>query len=200
VVQRFLDSRQAWAMPLSLRRACNVPILSFAIGSLLILNLPPQTLQVEVAQCIGTQTAGLEVLVGCDVGILLQQVGYPGEDGGGYAIGMEALEQKQRLEIGVGGEASIHPPGVCSARAMGLGQDGSQRDERERLFGADGHRMRLGRWAQLGGEIVRDGLSRRLMRKLSQIVVVVSQCSLPPAALNGSPGREPIRRVEGQWS
>ena len=113
-------------MPLSLARAGDFPILvAIAVGALLILNLPLQTLQVEVAQCIGTEAAGLEVLVGGDVRVFLQQVGYPAEDGGPYAVGMEALEQQQRLEVGVGGEARIHPPGVCSARAMGSGRKGS---------------------------------------------------------------------------
>jgi hypothetical protein len=144
VLHRLLDRGQGWAMPLSLRRVRDVPILALAVAALLILELPPQTLQVEVAQCIGTETAGLEVLVRGDVRVLLQQVRYPAEDRRRDAVSMEALEQQERLEVGVGGDASIHPPSVCSARAMGRGRNGSQRDERGRLFRADGHRMRLG--------------------------------------------------------
>jgi hypothetical protein len=131
-------------MPLSLRRVGDLPVLAFTLASLLILNLPLQTLQVEVAQRFGTQTAGLEVLVGGNVRMLLQQVRYSAEDRSPYAIGMETLEQQERLEVGVGRYASIHPPSVGGARAMGLGRNGSQRDERQRLFRADGHRMRLG--------------------------------------------------------
>lgn len=160
-MQRLLDGWQAWAMPLSLARAGDFPILvAIAVGALLVLNLPLQTLQVEVAQCIGTEAAGLEVLVGGDVRVFLQQVGYPAEDGGPYAVGMEALEQQQRLEVGVGGEARIHPPGVCSARAMGSGRKGSHGCcvGGDSLLGqADGHRMRLEEMGASGGEIVRDG-------------------------------------------
>jgi hypothetical protein len=81
-------------MPLSLRRVRDVSILTLAVAALLVFKLPPQALQVEVAQCIGTKTAGLEVLVRGDVRVLLQQVRDPAEDGRCYAIGMEALEQQ----------------------------------------------------------------------------------------------------------
>jgi hypothetical protein len=80
-------------MPLSLGRVAALPILTLAVASLLILELPLQTLQVEVAQCIRAEAAGLEVLVRSDVGVFLQQVGYAAEDRGRDAIGMEALEQ-----------------------------------------------------------------------------------------------------------
>jgi hypothetical protein len=160
VLQRLLDTRQAWAMPLSLARVGDLPILALAVAALLVLNLPLQTLQVEVAQRIRTEAAGLEVLVGGNVRVFLQQVGYPTEDGGPYAIGMEALEKQQRLEVGVGGNASIHPPGVCSARAMSLGRKGSQGccvggDGLQ--LQPDGHRMRLGLMGVLSGEMMRDG-------------------------------------------
>jgi hypothetical protein len=148
VLHRFVDRGQVWAMPLSLRRVGGLPILALAVAALLQVKLPPQALQVEVAQRIRTQTAGLEELVRGHVRVLLQQVRYPAEDGGRDAIGMEALEQKQRLEVGVGGDASIHPPGVCSARAMGVERNRSQRDERQRLCRAAGHGMRRGRWAR----------------------------------------------------
>jgi len=112
-------------MPLSLGRIRDFPVGTIAVAALLVLELPLQTLQVEVAQRIGAEAAGLEVLVGGHVGVLLQQVGDAPEDRRGDAVGMQALEQQQRLEVGVGGAASIHPPGVCSARAMGLGRKGS---------------------------------------------------------------------------
>jgi endonuclease/exonuclease/phosphatase (EEP) superfamily protein YafD len=154
VLQRLVHRGQTWAMPLSLGRVAALPILTLAVASLLILELPLQTLQVEVAQCIRAEAAGLEVLVRSDVGVFLQQVGYAAEDRGRDAIGMEALEQQQRLEVGVGGHASIHPPGVCSARAMDGRWKGSHGGEGARERGraartaglqrqADGHRMRL---------------------------------------------------------
>jgi hypothetical protein len=132
-------------MPLSLGRVCDLGILALAVGSLLVLQLPLQTLEIEVAQSIGTEATGLEVLVGGHVGVLLQQVGYPAEDGGLYAVGMQALEQQQRLEVGVGRAASIHPPGVCSARAMGLGRKGSHGCEGARERGRRGRRGSYGR-------------------------------------------------------
>jgi hypothetical protein len=82
VLQRLLDRRQGWAMPLSLGRVRDGAMLSVAVAGVLNLNLdlPLQALQVEVAQGIGAQAAGLEVLVGGDVRVLLQQVRYPAED------------------------------------------------------------------------------------------------------------------------
>jgi hypothetical protein len=83
-------------MPLSLGRVGDVAILSLTVAGLLSLNLnlPPQAVQVKVAQGIGTQAAGLEVLVRGHVRVLLQQVRYPAEDGRAYAIGMQTLEQQ----------------------------------------------------------------------------------------------------------
>ena len=143
VLQRFLNRRQAWAMPLSLGRVRAVPVRGVAVAGLLILQLSLQTLQVKVAQGIGAEAASLEVAVGGDIRVLLQQVRDAGEDGWLDAIGMQALEQQERLEVGVGREASSHPPGVCSARAMGLGRDGSHGGERgveraTRVMGASG--------------------------------------------------------------
>lgn len=146
-------------MPLSLARALDVSILALAVGALLVINLLPQPLQIEVAQSIGTQSTGLEELVAGNVGRVLQQVRDLAKDGRRDTIGMEALEQQERLEVGVGGDLGRHPPGLWGARAMGVGRDGSQRDrrwrqrERRQLDGADGHRMRLGRWARRAGEL-----------------------------------------------
>lgn len=127
MLERFLDGGQGRALPLSLGRAGRV-IVGGLLEAKLELAFPLQTLEVEVAQGIGTETAGLEVLVGGDVRVLLEQVGDAGEDGGADAIGVEALEQQERLEVGVGRDASRHPPGVCGARAMGVGRDGSHGD------------------------------------------------------------------------
>lgn len=132
-------------MPLSLARVGHVAILALALGGLLVLELLAQSVEIEVAQCIGAQTAGLEVLVLPHVGRVREQIRDLGPDGVVDAIGMQALEQQQRLEVGVGGEARIHPPSVCGARAMGRGRNGSQRDGRRRSSGASGHRMRRAR-------------------------------------------------------
>jgi hypothetical protein len=59
-----------------------------------MLQLPPQALEIEAAQGIRAETAALEVSVASDVGVLLQQVRDPAEDGSAYAIGMQALEDK----------------------------------------------------------------------------------------------------------
>jgi len=71
-------------MPLSLAAGGGgeVPILNSMIASLFVIDLSPQALEIEVAQCIGTETASLEVLVASDIRTPLQQVGYAGEDGG----------------------------------------------------------------------------------------------------------------------
>lgn len=133
VLQRFLDRRQRRAGLLPLSRVRAVAIHFPVRVGVLVLDLPPQAVQVEVAQGIRAEAAALEVLVAGDVGVLLQQVRNPAEDRGAHAIGMQALEQQQRLEGGVGRDASIHPPvplGVGGARrAMGRGwRKGSQRD------------------------------------------------------------------------
>lgn len=134
MLQRFLDrgQRRTGLLPLPRVRAISVCLL--IVVALLVLNLPPQALQVKVAQCIWAQSAALEVFVASDVGVLLQQVRDAAEDRVAYAIGSQTLEQQKRLEGGVGRAASIHPPvplGVfCARRAMarrGLGK-GSQRD------------------------------------------------------------------------
>ncbi len=58
-----------------------------------MLDFAAQTVEIEVAQGIGTEAASLEMFVAADVGVLLQQVGYPAKDGGAYAIGMQTLEE-----------------------------------------------------------------------------------------------------------
>lgn len=124
-----------------------------------ILALAPDLIlqdeQIEVAQRIGAQAAALEALVGGDVGVVLQQLRDPAEDRGAYAIGMEGLEQQERLEVGVGGEASIHPPvpldGVLGTRATTLGRQGSQHDGGERAKDACRQRRAPREMAQAGG-------------------------------------------------
>lgn len=207
VLEGFLDGGQARALSLSLGRAGDIAVVRVGVGGLLMLELSLQALEVEVAQGIGTEAAGLEVLVGGDVRVLLQQVGDADEDSGADAIGMEALEQQERLEVGVGRDASRHPPGVCSARAMGVGRDGSHGDEgrgRGRLAEADGHCTRLGggggRWArraarrrqrQMGWAV---GLMRKLFfARASSALPLARQQQQPPSP--GQPSRHPITRV-----
>ena len=206
VLEGFLDGGQAWALSLSLGRARDIAVVGVAVGGLLMLELSLQALE-----GIGAEAAGLEVLVGGDVRVLLQQVGDAGEDGGADAIGMEALEQQERLEVGVGRDASRHPPGVCSARAMGVGWDGSHGDEgRGRLAEADGHRTRLGggggRWARRAARRRQRqmGWAAGVMRKLffarasSALPLARQQQSSPaqptPNPIAG-PGGAPITRV-----
>lgn len=181
-------------MPLSLGPVRGVGILGVAVAALLILQLSLQTLQVEVAQGIGAEAAGLEVAVGGDVRVLLQQVRDAGEDGGLDAIGVQALEQQERLEVGVGREASSHPPGVCSARAMGLGRDGSHGGERgveraTRAMGASGREsVADGRVAWFDEEIVAN--CRR------GAIAAQPGPGRFATAPNGCPWRPPIRRVQ----
>jgi hypothetical protein len=94
VLQRLLDSGQCWACLLALPGVPTVSIRLVVVAALLVLNLLPQTLQVEVAQCIWTQPAALVVFVARNVGVPLQQVRDAAEDSGADAIGMQALEQQ----------------------------------------------------------------------------------------------------------
>lgn len=122
VLEGFLDGgqRRRGLLPLARVRAIAVDFLT-GIG-MLVVDLAPQTLEVEVAQGIRTQTAALVELVADDVRVLLQEVRDAGKDRRADAIGMQALEQQERLEGGVGRAASIHPPGpvgvVGARRAM----------------------------------------------------------------------------------
>lgn len=75
-------------MPLSLARGLAISVLTLAIACLFRIKLLPQAFQIEVAQRIGTEAAGLEVFVASNVRDVLQQVGNPAEDGRAYAIGM----------------------------------------------------------------------------------------------------------------
>jgi hypothetical protein len=66
------------------------------------------------------------MFVASDVGVLLQQIRDPAEDAVAYSIGAQTLEQQERLEVGVGRAAVIHPPVPVGGRR---GQrKGSQRD------------------------------------------------------------------------
>jgi hypothetical protein len=126
VLQRLLDRGQRRARLLPLPRVRAIPAGIVAGLGLLVVQLAPQPLQVKVAQGIRAQAAALEVLVGGNVRVLLQQVRDAAKDAGADAIGMQALEQQERLEGGVGSAAVIHPPrpvGVRGARrAMGRGR------------------------------------------------------------------------------
>jgi hypothetical protein len=124
VLQRLLDVGQHGTGLLPLARVAIAAGL-VAVVALLEVDLAPQPLEIEAAQGIRAEAAALEVAVAGDVGVLLQQVRDAGEDGGADAIGVQTLEEEQRLEGGVGRAASIHPPvpvGVRGARrAMGRG-------------------------------------------------------------------------------
>jgi hypothetical protein len=148
VLQRLVDRGQHGAGLLSLARVRDIAVRLPVMVALLVLELPAQALEVEVAQGIGAQAAALEVLVAGDVGVPLQLVRNPAEDVVLEAIGVEALEQQQRLERGVRGDASIHPP--VRVGRWGL-RYGSQRGSWERLRGAVGHGTARGRWARWSG-------------------------------------------------
>lgn len=119
---------------LSFARASDFPIAGVAVRCAflaLALGLLLQQQQVHIPQRIGTEPAALEALVGRDAGRLLQRVRDAAEHGRLGAIELEAAEQQKGLEVGVGGEASIHPPvpldGVGRTRAARRGK-GSQHD------------------------------------------------------------------------
>jgi hypothetical protein len=131
VLQRLLHGGQARARGLPLAR------LDLSVGRVavwlvaLIPDLFLEDVQVEVAQGLWAQAAALEALVGGDVRIGLQQIGDAAEDLRVHAIGMERLEQEKRLEVGVGGQASSHPP-----EPLGLVQCArAARGRRERSHG-----------------------------------------------------------------
>lgn len=208
VLQRLLDGGQAGALALPLGGVGAVGGEAIGVGGLVAVELPAQALEVKVAQGIGAQAAGLEVLVRGDVGVVVEQVRDAGKDGGADAVGMEALEQQERLEVGVGRDASRHPPGVCSgaSRAVGGWRDGSQgggggraeqRRRRQRLLETDddGHRMRraMGRWAGGDGGVERwGGLGVGGGANCRRKIVV----GVPlPAPATPSNARPPIRRV-----
>lgn len=106
--------------------------LDFPVGHLAILlvvfgaKLVFQLVQVEGAQGLRTETAALEVFVLGDVRVGLEQIGNLGPDIAGYAINIERLEQKKRLEVGVGGDASIHPPILWGRGTSATGRRGRE--------------------------------------------------------------------------
>jgi len=117
VLQRLGDGGQRRARLLPLARVCGavavpvrVAVRVAIVVALLVLDLPAQALQVEVAQGIRAQAAALEGPVGDDVGVLLQLVRDLAEDIVLEAVRVQALEQQKRLESGVRRDASIHPP------------------------------------------------------------------------------------------
>jgi hypothetical protein len=93
VLQRLLHGRQRRSGLLPLPRIGGISIGFVAAVALLVLDLAPQTLEIEVAQGIRTQTAALKRLVASDVGVLLQHVRDATEDGITDAIGTQTLEQ-----------------------------------------------------------------------------------------------------------
>jgi hypothetical protein len=134
VLERVLDAGQHRPRSLSLLGVCAILDSTSTVAALLDLNLPSEALQVEGAQSIGAQAAALEVLVACDVRVGLQQLRGPAEGVRGHAIACETLEDQERLEGGVCGDASRHAPGYVEGARWAdtdrLGRDGSQLGER----------------------------------------------------------------------
>lgn len=135
VLDRLLDRRQGGARGLALARGLRVGVGRVGIGrGALAPELVLEDVQVEVAQGIRAEAAALEALVLGDVRVALQQLRDPAEDVRGEAMGVQRLEQQQRLEVGVGSQAGIHPPGPLQARR---GREGRQhgRLEGDRVAG-----------------------------------------------------------------
>lgn len=88
----FVSGWKARTGRLALSSIPNFSILGFPIVNL-ALDFLLQNLEIEVAQCIWTESAALESVGRRDVGVFLQQLGDPAEDGRFYAIGSEGLEQ-----------------------------------------------------------------------------------------------------------
>jgi hypothetical protein len=109
VLQRFLHGGQRGHCGLPLPRV--LAMLCVAVAALFQLDLSPQALEIEAAQGIRTQPAGLEELVRRDVWVGLQQLRRLAEGILCHAIALEALEDEERFEGGVGGDASCHAPG-----------------------------------------------------------------------------------------
>jgi hypothetical protein len=131
VLQRFLDGGQRGSGGLALAGVRAVGCVA-VVGLLqLQFQLATQALKVEAAQGIRAQTAALEEGVARDIRVGLEQLRRLGEGIWRDAIALEALEDEQRLEGGVGGNARRHAPGsvdgVGGARRAGrLGWEGSQ--------------------------------------------------------------------------
>lgn len=135
VLERLVGQGQRRAVSLALGGGGVVAVGGGGVGvavaitatGLLVVELAAQAVEVEAAQGIRAEAGGLEQRVGGHVGRLLQQVRDAAKDGRGDAVGVQALEQQQGLEAGVGG-AGGHRPG--GARAMGRARNGSQRGGR----------------------------------------------------------------------
>lgn len=150
VLQRLLDGGQGGTGLLPLARVGAMAVCVRGLGALLVVQLFPQAVEVEVAESIGAQAAALVGLVVCDVRVLLQQVRDLGKDIGADAVGAQTLEHKQRLEGGVGRPASSHP-----TRALG---------RVARWAVGEGTR---GRGRQLAGDSVRRGSMAGRVRRWS---------------------------------
>lgn len=126
---------------------------------LFVLDFLLQNVQVKVAQSIGTQATALERGILGDVGVGLQQLGDVAEDLRIYAIGMERLKEQERLEVGIGSQASIHATAV--ERVIGRREsEGSQLDDGPAIMLS----RRLERGMRRGGR-KGDATPRRLMER-----------------------------------
>jgi hypothetical protein len=156
VLQRFLDRGQAGGRQLPLAGEGAMWAVAVGVGALLMLDLPPQAVEIEGAQGIRAQTRLVEEWVGGHVGVPLQHIRDGAKDGGPDAVGMQALEEQERFEVRVGGEAVIHSPSVRTTTRVqrdgsqgdgGGGQDGQTRIAWENRDGGRG-RVVVGRWAR----------------------------------------------------
>ena len=114
ILQRVLDGGQARARSFALPRAgltgADEAIGVLATGAVdLAQGLLFQQAQKHVAQSIGAQSAEFEGAVGADEWVGLEKLGDLAEDGAIDAVDGEVLEQEQRFERRVGGEAQRHP-------------------------------------------------------------------------------------------
>lgn len=155
VLQRLVHGGQTGAGCLALARL-DLSVGGIGVGLVaLVADLFLEDVQVEIAQGIWAEAAALEARVRGDVWVGLQQLGDGAEDLRVHTIGMERLEQEERLEVGVGGQAIIHPPGPLRLGlgldlgwdAMGSGWERSHGDERGgecRAVDTQGRRMGMG--------------------------------------------------------
>lgn len=105
VLQRVLQGGQGGAGELAFPGGLGGVGMGLVVGVGVALDLVLEDVQVAGAQGIWAQAGGLVVCVLGDVRVGLEQVGDLDEDIGGDAVGMERLEQEERLEAGVGRHA-----------------------------------------------------------------------------------------------
>lgn len=113
----FRDGRHAGTGRLALPRARRrIAIREGFVGILLSLEVAfglfLQQTQVQFTQSVGAQAAAVESRIMANQGHALQLVGNATEADGGDTIRAQGLEEKQRLEVGVGGDLGHEGAGV----------------------------------------------------------------------------------------